>query len=161
MISVRTANPQDAEEVAGMARALSLSDGGRASRLTADNFLRDGFGGEPAFRSVIAEHDGEIAGYAVYYPGYDTDSATRGIYLADLYVREDFRRRGIGRALIAGVAKQSRADGARWIFWSVLKRNRAARRFYKRIATELKDVVVCAAFGKAFDRLAEIASPDA
>ena len=140
-----------------MARALSVFDGGRPSRLTGEIFRRDGFGDSPAFEAVIAEHDGDVAGYAVYYRGYDTDSATRGIYLADLYVREDFRRRGVGRALIGRVAAEGRAEGGRWMFWSVLKRNRAGRKFYKRIATELKDVVVCAAFGQAFDRLADLA----
>ncbi len=41
------------------------------------------------------------------------------------------------------------------MFWSVLKRNRGARRFYKKIAPELKDVIVCAAFGRRFESLAD------
>ena len=157
MIRVRPARPEDAEDIARMARGLSLSDGGRPSKFTADNVLRDGFGDKPAFAAMIAEFDGEVAGYAVYYPGYDTDSATAGVYLADLYVREDRRRLGIGRALIGTVAADCRATGARWMFWSVLKRNRGGRRFYRKIAPELKDVVVCAAFGSAFDRLVDLA----
>jgi len=40
------------------------------------------------------------------------------------------------------------------MFWSVLKRNRTARRFYRTMAPELKDIVVCAAFGEGFDKLA-------
>ncbi len=139
-----------------MARALSISDGGRISRFSADAFLRDGFGDDPAFKTMVAIVEGIPAGYAVYYSGYDTDSATRGIYLADLYVCESRRRGGIGTALITGVARRSREDGARWIFWSVLKGNRPARRFYRRIAPELKDVLVCAAFGASFDRIADI-----
>jgi ribosomal protein S18 acetylase RimI-like enzyme len=158
MINIRPASVGDAEAVAGMARALSLSDGGRPSDLTAEKFRADGFGDSPAFSAVIAELDQDIAGYAVFYRGYDTDSATRGVYLADLYVRRDFRRRGVGRALIVAVAAHCREDGARWMFWSVLKRNRPARKFYRRISTELKDVVLCAAFGKAFDRLSEMDS---
>jgi len=104
---------------------------------------------------MVAELDGYAVGYAVYYPGYDTDSATRGIYLADLYVDESRRRQGLGRALLAGLAAEARSDGARWMFWSVLKRNRGARRFYKKVAPELKDVIVCAAFGRRFDALAD------
>ncbi|MCH2498600.1 MAG: GNAT family N-acetyltransferase, partial [Erythrobacter sp.] len=77
-----------------------------------------------------------------------------GVYLADLFVIAPHRRRGIGRALIAAVARQCRAEGGRWMFWSVLKRNRGARRFYRTIAPELKDIVVCAAFGEGFDSLA-------
>ena len=155
MITVRPALPEDAELIARMARALSLADGGRSSRFTAESFLRDGFGDHAAFSTVIAELAGEVVGYAIYYPGYDTDSATRGIYLADLYVDQTRRRQGIGRALIAGLAAEARGDGARWMFWSVLKRNRGARRFYKKIAPELKDGIVCAAFGRRFEALAD------
>ena len=157
MIQVRPARPDDAEAVARMARALSVSDGGRPSKFTAESFRCDGFGEFPAFSSVVAELDGGMAGYAVYYPGYDTDSATRGVYLADLYVAEDQRRHGVGRALVATVAAHSRNRGGRWMFWSVLKRNRGGRRFYRKIAPELKDVIVCAAFGNMFDKIANMA----
>ncbi len=155
MITARPARPEDAETIARMARALSIADGGRPSRFSAESFRRDGFGANAAFSAVVAEINGATVGYAIYYPGYDTDSATRGIYLADLYVDETHRRKGAGRALLAGLAAEARADGARWMFWSVLKRNRGARRFYKKIAPELKDVIVCAAFGRRFDALAD------
>ena len=155
MISIRSATTEDADSVSRMARALSLADGGRASSFTAESFQRDGFGDDPAFRALIAEWDGDTAGYAIYYAGYDTDSATRGLYLADLFVAERHRRRGIGRALIAAVAGECRRGGGRWMFWSVLRRNKAGRRFYRRIAPELKDVIICAAFGRKFDQLAD------
>ncbi len=155
MITVRPARADDADRIAAMARALSIADGGRPSRFTAETFHRDGFGEHAAFSTIVAELDGEAVGYAIYYPGYDTDSATRGIYLADLFVVETRRRQGVGRALLAGLAAEARSAGARWMFWSVLKRNRGARRFYRKIAPELKDVIVCAAFGRRFDALAD------
>ncbi len=153
MITVRQAGPDDAETVARFAQSLSLSDGGRPSRFSAEIYLRDGFGDRPAFHALIAECDGDAAGYALYYHGYDTDRATRGVYLADLYVSERHRRRGVGRALMEAAARACRDDGGCWMFWSVLKRNRAARRFYRSIAPELRDVVVCAALGGTFDAL--------
>ena len=155
MITVRPARPDDAEFIARMAQALSVADGGGSSRFTAESFRRDGFGEHAAFSTMVVEFDGEVVGYAVYYAGYDTDSATRGIYLADLYVDEASRRQGLGRALLTGLAAAARSDGARWMFWSVLKRNRGARRFYKKVAPELKDVIVCAAFGRRFNSLAD------
>jgi ribosomal protein S18 acetylase RimI-like enzyme len=154
-VRVRAATPADAEAVAGMAQAFSVADGGRPSRLSAEAFRRDGFGARAAFTALIAEVDGHVAGYALFYPGYDSDGATRGVYLADLYVRAELRRQGVGRALVATVAAYSRRDGARWMFWSVLKRNKGARRFYRTVAPELRDVIVCAAFGDSFDRLAD------
>ncbi len=155
-IDVRPATQDDADAIAEMARALSLSDGGKPSRFSAEAFRRDGFGDRAAVQAMIAYAEEEPAGYAVYYWGYDTDSATRGVYLADLYVAEDSRRQGVGRALVRSVAAAAQKDGGRWIFWSVLKRNKGARRFYKRIAPELRDVIVCAAFGSSFDRIARL-----
>ena len=153
-IEIRPARREDADDIAEMARALSVSDGDRISRFSAEAFLRDGFGDIPAFDTMVATKGDVPAGYAVYYWGYDTDSATRGVYLADLYVDERYRRDGVGTALVTGVARHSRDAGGRWIFWSVLKRNKAARRFYRHIAPELRDVLVCAAFGASFDRIA-------
>ena len=152
---IRPARPEDDEPVAAMARALGRSDSGRASDFTPERFRRDGFGDDPAFGTLVADAGGELLGYAIFYPGYDTDSATRGIYLADLYVREEFRRRGVGRSLIEGLAAHGRSGGARWMFWSVRRRNRGARRFYRALAPELRDVLLCAAFGRRFERLAE------
>ena len=153
LISVRPAEADDAEAVARMARALSMSDGGRPSRFTAESFRRDGFGKTPRFQAIVAETDGAVVGYAVYYHGYDTDTATSGVYLADLFVDEESRRRGVGRTLMRSVAAACREAGGRWMFWSVLRHNRGARRFYRSLAPELKDVIVCAAFGSNFDRL--------
>lgn len=154
-ITARPARREDAVAIARMARALSVSDGGRASRFSAEAFLRDGFGDPPAFHTLVAECDGMPVGYAVYYWGYDTDSATRGIYLADLYVDENSRRGGIGTVLMTGICRYTRDRGGRWLFWSVLKRNKAARKFYRHLAPELKDVAICAAFGTSFDRIAD------
>jgi len=155
-ILVRPAVPEDADTIARMARALSVSDGGRVSRFSADAFIKDGFGENAAFSALVAMRGGTAAGYAVYYWGYDTDSATRGVYLADLYVDADSRRGGVGTALMTGVSRHTRDQGGRWIFWSVLKRNKAARKFYRHLAPELKDVAICAAFGTSFDRIAEM-----
>lgn len=153
-IAVRPATADDATIIVRLARGLSLTDGGRTSRLTEDAYRRDGFGAEPAFRVLVAEIDGMVAGYALYFSGYDTDRATRGVYLADLFVDADYRRYGVGRALMKAVARACRDLGGEWMFWSVLKRNRVARKFYKTLAPELKDVVLCAALGDSFDRLA-------
>src|SRR5690606_36537466 len=103
-VRVRPAQPEDADAVARLARELSVADGGRPSRLTAQAFRRDGFGPRPLFTAIVAEIAGEVVGYAVHYPGYDTDTASRGTYLADLFVAERARRRGVGRALIGAFA---------------------------------------------------------
>jgi GNAT superfamily N-acetyltransferase len=91
----------------------------------------------------------------LYFSGYDTDRATRGVYLSDLYVDLTWRRRGVGRALMQETARACKDLGGEWMFWSVLKRNKKARKFYKTMAPELSDVVLCAALGESFRRLSK------
>lgn len=153
-ITTRPAREEDAETVVHLAHALSLSDGGRPSQFTTAEYLKNGFGRHAAFSVMVAEAEGAVIGYALYFGGYDTDRAARGIYLADLYVDARWRRCGAGRKLLAAVAADCKEQGGAWMFWSVLKRNKNARRFYRAVAPELRDVVLCAALGDAFDALA-------
>ena len=72
--------------------------------------MRDGFGPNPKFRALIAEWDGQPAGYAVFF-GYYSTWVGPGLYLEDLFVREPFRGKGIGKALLAAVARIARGGG--------------------------------------------------
>ena len=70
-----------------------------------ETLIRDGFGSQPKFRSLIAEWDGEAIGYARFF-GFYSSLKGSGIFLEDLFVRKAFRGRGIGRALPRQVAEQ-------------------------------------------------------
>ena len=159
-VVVRPAVRADAEAVAALAQQSRPPGRSRPSELSAEIFLRDGFGNNAAFRTLVAEADRAARGYAIYFWGYDPGSATRGVYLAALFVDEHWRRRGIGRALVRGLAQLTSAEGGRWVFWSVLKNDRRARRFYRTLAPELANVVVCAAYGQDFDRIAAAGGSD-
>ena len=95
-----------------------------------ETLVKDGFGSQPKFRSLIAEWDGETIGYAVFFGIYSTLKGS-GIFLEDLYVREAFRGRGIGRALLCQVARIARQEGSYGIRWEVLAWNESAVKFYK------------------------------
>ena len=69
-----------------------------------EDLARDGFGKDPCFRALITEWDGQPAGYALIF-GYYSTWVGRGLFLEDLFVRESFRGRGIGKALLAAVAR--------------------------------------------------------
>ena len=153
-LTIRPAQQTDVENIVKLIQSLSLLDNGRTPPLSTDVFIRDSFGDAPAFCTMLAEENGLLAGYAFYYWGYDTHTATRGVYLVDLYVVESHRRCGVGTRLMNAVSRATRESGGRWIFWSVLKRNKAARSFYRQLAPELEDVLVCAAVDGDFDRLA-------
>jgi GNAT superfamily N-acetyltransferase len=74
-----------------------------------ETLTRDGFGPQPKFRSLIAEWDGEAIGYALFF-GFYSSCKGSGIFLEDLFVREAFRGRGIGRALLSEVARIARQE---------------------------------------------------
>jgi ribosomal protein S18 acetylase RimI-like enzyme len=137
-----------------MCAGLSAAEGlGIPSRLTSEAFRRDGFGPDPAFSCLIAEAEGEALGYALYCRDYDTDRLCRSVYLVDLYVETAARGQGIGRALMAAVARDSRAAGAQLMMWTVLKSNQAGRRFYAAIGEESDDQIETGAVGDRFRTL--------
>jgi ribosomal protein S18 acetylase RimI-like enzyme len=156
---VRAATPRDGESVAEMCAALARDEGSPPALLTAEAFRRDGFGRNAAFACLIAERNGAAIGYAAYCPDYDTDRLVRGVYLGDLYVEKTARRQGVGRALMAAVARAGRERGARAMRWGVLRHNGPARLFYSRIGRERNDLLVCSVAGERFRRLTETSGP--
>ena len=105
----------------------------------AETFRRDGFGDEPAIRGLVAEHDAKIVGYVLYTFGYDTDQACRTLNIEDLYVSEQSRKRGVGKALMVMAQEVCRAAGGKELFWSVYKSNAPAYDFYTRLGAKMVD----------------------
>ena len=103
-----------------------------------ETLIRDGFGSETKFRSLIAEWDGQAIGYALFF-GFYSSWKGPGIFLEDLFVREAFRGRGIGRAILSEVARIARQEGSYGIRWEVLGWNESAIRFYKSLGGEFFD----------------------
>lgn len=106
--------------------------------VTEEALAKDGFGSQPKFRALIAEWDGQPVGYALLYDFYSSWKGS-GIFLEDLFVRESFRGRGIGKALLSHVARVAR-DGGYWgIRWEVLDWNKPAMEFYKSLGARFVD----------------------
>ena len=103
-----------------------------------ETLARDGFGPQPKFRSLIAEWDEEAMGYALFFDIYSSLKGS-GIFLEDLFVREAFRGRGIGRALLSAVARIARKEGSYGIRWEVLDWNEPAIEFYRSLGCEFFD----------------------
>ncbi len=111
----------------------------------AESYLRDGFGADPAFSGFVADVDAEAAGYLLYHHGYDTDRGQRLTYVIDLYVRQAFRRRGVGEALMRSAAEACREAGGTALIWTVYKRNQLAFEFYEGLgARRLADLELMA-----------------
>src|ERR1700730_8567043 len=127
-------------------------------RTTEADIARDGFGANTQFRAVIAEWLGQPAGYALFFSFYSTWRGA-GLFLEDLFVRPDFRRRGVGKALLSSVARVAEQEKGAFIRWEVLNWNQPAIALYQALGAEFFDdwrTVLLA--GDGLRKLAEKAS---
>lgn len=114
------------------------------------------FGPQPAAHAVIAYAGDEAVGFAVWFHNYSTFLSRRGLYLEDLFVRPEWRGRGIGRALLRYLAGVAVARQCGRMEWSVLDWNTSAIGFYRRIgAVPMAEWTVYRLTGEALHRLAE------
>jgi GNAT superfamily N-acetyltransferase len=102
------------------------------------DLARDGFGANPKFRALIAEWDGQPAGYAFFFDYYSTWVGP-GLYLEDLFVRAQLRGKGIGIALLAAVARIALQENCCAMRWEVLDWNENAIALYKALGAEFRD----------------------
>lgn len=105
--------------------------------VTADSLREALFGVSAVARALVARRNGEPAGYAVFYRTFSTFVGRPGLFLDDLYVRPAFRKLGIGRALLTGVAQIGAELGGGRFEWITLRWNENAFRFYRSIGASV------------------------
>ena len=114
------------------------------------------FDANPRLFCDIAEWNGEVVGFAVWFINFSTFSGRSGIYLEDLFVRPAQRGKGIGKALLSHLAKQCVANGWSRLQWSVLDWNTPSIEFYQSLGAALMDDwTLCQIGGVALTALAE------
>ena len=136
-VTVRPIRREDAESIVGMqtefgAYLISLGDHWDP-KFTEARYLEDGFGPDPAFNGFIAEEADKPLGYLLYTPTYDSDTAQRGIFVIDLWVRPWTRRLGVGRKLMGAAGDLAKQRGGDFLLWSVYRPNTLARQFYDKL----------------------------
>src|ERR1700730_4760516 len=131
-LSIRRAIAGDAELITLLLRELAeyerLTD---KFFLTADTVVRDFFGPEPSVYCDLAFVSEVPVGLMTWYWTYTTFGASRGLYLEDIYVREQVRGQDHGRALFAHLANRAIAYGATHLKWAVLNWNTPSIGFYE------------------------------
>ena len=135
-IRVRRATETDVPDVLRLIRDLAeFEQALHEVRASEESLLATLFAERPAVFCHIAEHDGQVAGFAVWFLNYSTWLGGHGLYLEDLYVAEEFRGSGVGTALLAELAAICVARGYARLEWWVLNWN-PARGFYESIGAQ-------------------------
>jgi len=123
---------------------------------TAEDIERVLFAPDPRAFCDIAEYDGHAAGFALWFYNFSTFRGRHGIYLEDLFVKPAFRGKGIGKALLAHLAKRAVAEGCARVEWWVLDWNEPSIKFYKSLgAIAMEEWTVFRLTGDALKRLAQ------
>lgn len=139
-LTIRPAVPADAPQILAFIRALAAYEREPdAVFATEQDILLHGFGPQPYFSCLIAELDGQPAGFALYFFNYSTWLGRPGLYLEDLFVPPELRGRGIGRALLQRVAAAALQHGCQRLQWEVLDWNTPAIDFYRAMGAEFLD----------------------
>lgn len=151
MLNIRPAEPRDAALIASLVRELAeyekLAHEAQASPADVERAL---FSPAPKAFCDIAEWDGEPVGFALWFYNFSTFRGRHGVYLEDLFVRPAARGRGVGKALITGLARRCVEQGLARLEWSVLDWNVSAIGFYERLgATVMDDWRICRLTGEA------------
>ena len=140
-VTVRPARPGDAELIHGFVRELAVYEKlEHAVEATPDDLARLLFNEPPAAFSEIAELDGEPVGFSLSFYSVSTFTGRKGIWLEDLFVREEARGHGAGLALLKSLARRCVAEGCRRLEWSVLDWNAPSIAFYDSLGAEALDV---------------------
>ena len=138
--TIRAATPADVPQILVFIRALAAYERAPdAVTATEEGLMRDGFGPNPFYSCLIAEHDGQPAGFALYFFNYSTWMGRPGIYLEDIFVQPEFRGLGIGKALLKQVAAIAVEKGCPRLQWEVLDWNTPAIEFYRAMGAEFLD----------------------
>ena len=121
---------------------------------SAERLAQDLFGPRPAAEALLVESEDQPVAFALFFHNYSTFLTQPGLYLEDIFVLPDFRRRGIGKALLREIAKIARARDCGRFEWSVLDWNASAIGFYQSLgASVLPDWRICRVAGAELEAL--------
>lgn len=148
---VRAAEPADVEAIVDLIRGLAEFENlTHLLKVTPETLRPHLFGARPVAEALVAETDGVVIGFALFFTNFSTFLAQPGLYLEDLYVTPGHRGRGIGEALLTRLARIAVERDYGRFEWSVLDWNEHAIRFYQRMgATVMPDWRICRIAGEA------------
>ena len=156
MLNIRVATEADVPLILYFIKALAEYERLADRVIATEDKVRATLFGHPRFAEVLmAEWDGEPAGFALFFHNYSTFLAQPGIYLEDLFVKPEARGKGIGKALLGRLAAIAKSRNCGRVEWAVLTWNKPSIDFYESIgAVALDEWKVYRLTGNALDKLA-------
>ncbi|PMS19442.1 GNAT family N-acetyltransferase [Trinickia dabaoshanensis] len=156
---IREATPLDVTGMLGLMRELAEFEKLTHLFVATEETLGEAlFGPHPAAEALVAEREGKIVGYALFFQNFSTFLGRRGLYLEDLYVQPTLRGGGLGTALLRRVAAIAVERQCGRFEWSVLDWNQSAIDFYTKMgATVMPDWRIVRVTDDALNRLASAA----
>ncbi len=156
MLTIRPAEKADVPLILQFIRELAEYEKLLDQAVATDaDLLRDGWGPEPKFRCIIAEWEGAPAGFGLYFFNYSTFQGRPGLYVEDVFVRPEFRGRGIGKAIFIHLAQEAMRQNCGRFQWQVLDWNQPAIDFYDSLgARTMKEWLTMRVEGEALNALA-------
>jgi GNAT superfamily N-acetyltransferase len=140
MLKIRKANVEDVPLILSFIHELAEYEREPSAVLaTEDDLIRDGFSKNPKFKVIIAEWDGNPAGMAFFFHNYSTWEGKHGLFLEDFFVRPQFRRKGIGKALMVHLARTAIEENCYGMRWEVLDWNKSAIDVYQRLRASFRE----------------------
>lgn len=138
-ITIRKALASDAPAIHQLISELATYEqAGHEVSIDANQLVTDGFGSQPLFEVLLAEHKDEILGMALWFYAYSTWKG-KCVYLEDIVVKHAHRRKGIGKQLFDALINRAAEVGAKRLMWQVLDWNEPAINFYKKYNAQISN----------------------
>ena len=137
-VNIRTAVQNDCQAIMALIHELALYEKAPEEvTVNMNEFVKAGFGEQPVWKAFVAEVDGTVVGFALYYIRYSTWKGCR-LYLEDFLVTETYRGKGIGKILFERVIQEAKDKGYNGMSWQVLDWNAPAINFYNKYNASLE-----------------------
>lgn len=137
-VTIRVAEKADCPRLLELVHELALYERSPEEvTVNLEEFEEAGFGLQPVWKAFVAEENGFIAGFAIYYIRFSTWKGCR-LYLEDFIVTESYRGKGIGKLLFETIMQEAKDKGLNGMNWQVLDWNEPALNFYNKYAAQIE-----------------------
>lgn len=155
-LHIRPARPDDVSSIFAMIRELAVFEKLEHMVIANEAMLQDAlFGVRPPCEAIVGEENGEVVTFALFFHNFSTFLCKKGLYLEDLYVKQNRRGKGYGRQMLVALAALAVERQCGRFEWSVLDWNANAISFYEKMGADvLPDWRICRVTGDALTHLA-------